>query len=277
MADSPSTHAGGTKGESAGTSQGPRTDQGLRTTEQGRCGQESLSRAPARIAGMFDSIAAHYDLLNHLLSGGIDRRWRRRAIASLDLTGTERVLDLCTGTADLAIGALTAQPPAARIVGIDFAAAMLLMGEAKLRARRMNGRVALVRGDVTRIPARDRSVDAVTIGFGIRNVENLRAVCREVHRVLRPGGRFAILEFSIPASPVFRVPYLWYFTRALPRIGRAISRDARAYDYLPASVEAFSSPAELAAILQENEFVEVEAVPLTFGIVFLYTGRRGHM
>jgi demethylmenaquinone methyltransferase / 2-methoxy-6-polyprenyl-1,4-benzoquinol methylase len=245
--------------------------------DQRRSGHESLSRAPARIAGMFDTIAARYDFLNHLLSGGIDRRWRRQAIASLGLTGTERVLDLCTGTADLAIGALTAQPPAARVVGIDFAAAMLRTGEGKLRARRMNGRAALVRGDATRIPARDRSVDAVTIGFGIRNVENLRAACREVHRVLRPGGHFAILEFSIPSAPVFRVPYLWYFTRALPRIGRAISRDTRAYDYLPASVAAFSSPAELAAILQESELVDVQAVPLTFGIVFLYTGRRGYV
>jgi demethylmenaquinone methyltransferase / 2-methoxy-6-polyprenyl-1,4-benzoquinol methylase len=276
MADGRSTPTEVTTSRPAQTTHSPGTGRGPETTDP-ELRRVCLSRAPARIAGMFDSIAARYDFLNHLLSGGIDRRWRRRAIASLGLAGSERVLDLCAGTADLAIAAVTARPPAARAVGIDFSAAMLRVGEGKLRAQRMSDRVALVRGDATRIPAGDRSVDAVTIGFGIRNVEDVPGACREVHRVLRPGGRFAILEFSIPSSPVFRVPYLWYFTRALPRIGRAVSRDTRAYDYLPASVGAFSSPAELAAILQDSGLEDVQAVPLTFGIVFLYTGRRGHV
>lgn len=223
---------------------------------------------------MFDSIAPRYDLLNHVLSAGIDRRWRRLAICSLGLTGGERVLDLCTGTADLAITARTAQPAAARVVGLDFAGAMLRAGREKLRLRRLTHTVALVRGDATRVPVADRTVDAVTIGFGIRNVENTRAACDEMHRVLKPGGRFAILEFSIPTTSCVRAAYLWYFNHVLPRIGRAISRHKAAYGYLSASVGAFASPDELVTILRSSRFIDVAAVPLTFGIVFLYTGRR---
>src|SRR5581483_5063553 len=133
-----------------------------------------------------------YDFLNHLLSAGIDTRWRKRAIASLQLTGRERVLDLCTGTADLAIAAVRAQPGARRVVGVDFAGAMLRVGRDKLAREALDSRVALVRGDATRIPAADRSVDAITIAFGIRNVEQVAAACAEMFRVLKQGGRLAI-------------------------------------------------------------------------------------
>src|SRR6202163_3895164 len=136
-----------------------------------------LSKPPARIAGMFDAIASRYDLLNHVLSAGIDWRWRRRAIRSLSLTGTERVVDLCTGTADLAIAARTARPPAAHVGGIDFAGAMLRVGYQKLQARRLTDFVTLVRGDATRIPLAEASAHAVTMAFGLRNVENTAAAC----------------------------------------------------------------------------------------------------
>jgi len=223
---------------------------------------------------MFDAIATKYDFLNHLLSAGIDRRWRRRAIRSLALTGRERVLDLCTGTGDLAIAARTARPAAARVVGVDFAAAMLRVGHDKLRRRRLTEDVALVRGDATRIPAAGASVDAVTIAFGIRNVENINAACDEIYRVLKQGGRLAVLEFSIPTTPAVRGVYLWYFNHLLPRIGRLVSRHHAAYLYLPASVGAFASPGEFVKILRQSGFVDVSAVPLTMGIVFLYTARR---
>jgi demethylmenaquinone methyltransferase/2-methoxy-6-polyprenyl-1,4-benzoquinol methylase len=240
--------------------------------------RQSVSAGPdksaPRIAGMFDAIAGRYDFLNHLLSAGIDRRWRRRAIRSLALTGRERVLDVCTGTADVAIAARTAGPPAARVVGVDFAGAMLRVGLEKLRRRRLDRDVALVRGDATRLPVAAQSVDAVTIAFGIRNVESTRAACDELHRVLRSGGRFAILEFAVPTRPGLRALYLWYFNHILPRIGRAVSRHSAAYEYLPASVSAFASPDELVTILRQSGFVDLAAVPLTFGIVFLYTGRR---
>ena len=224
---------------------------------------------------MFDAIAARYDLLNHLLSAGVDRRWRKRAIAALSLTGREQLLDLCAGTADLAITAVQAHPSAARVVGVDFAPAMLRVGREKIRQRRLSDRIALVRGDATRVPLRDGAVDAVTIGFGIRNVENVSAACDEMHRVLAPGGRLAILEFAIPATPGFRTLYLWYFNHVLPFVGRLISRDTAAYGYLPASVGAFASPEEFVTILRHHGFVDVTAARLTFGIVFLYTGRRG--
>jgi len=224
---------------------------------------------------MFDAIARRYDLLNHLLSAGIDRRWRRRAIQALSLTGRERVLDLCTGTADLAIAAVESRPSAAHVVGLDFAHEMLRAGQVKIRRRQQTDRIALVRADATRLPLDDGVVDAVTIGFGIRNVENMGAVCAEMRRVLVPGGRIGILEFAIPVTPVVRPLYLWYLERALPLIGRIISRDPAAYSYLPASIGAFASPHELVTILQQHGFEDVAATRLTFGTVILYTGKSG--
>jgi demethylmenaquinone methyltransferase/2-methoxy-6-polyprenyl-1,4-benzoquinol methylase len=236
--------------------------------------ETDLSKTPARIAGMFDAIAARYDALNHLLSAGLDKRWRRQAIASLSLTGRERVLDLCTGTADLAIAARAARPPASVVLGIDFAGAMLDVGRRKL-ARLGERRVALVRGDATRIPVGDGAVDAVTVAFGIRNVERTAAACAEMYRVLLPGGRLAILEFAIPTRPVIRTLYLWYFRSVLPRIGRAISGHGSAYRYLPESVGAFATPDEFTGFLRAAGFTQVTARPLTFGAVYLFAARRG--
>jgi len=234
-----------------------------------------LSKSPGRIAGMFDAIAPRYDFLNHLLSGGIDRHWRSRAIKSMDLTGRERVLDLCTGTADLAIAARQARPGAACVVGVDFAGAMLAIGAAKIRRAGLSREIALVRGDAMRIPVADASVDAVTIAFGIRNVEDPEVACRDIARVLKPGGRLTILEFAIPTTPLFRAAYLSYFRHILPRIGRAISGHDAAYGYLPASVGAFASPDAFMNLLRKHGFTDVSADSLTFGSVFLYKARRG--
>ena len=233
------------------------------------------SKSPARIAAMFDAIAGRYDFLNHLLSAGIDRRWRRQAIASLSLTGEERVLDVCTGTADLAMEAVRRAPSAKGVVGIDFAGAMLRVGREKIARAGLSERVFLVRGDAADLPVTPGSVDAITLAFGIRNVEDPPAACAEMRRALRPGGRIAVLEFSIPTVPGVRAAYLWYFKHVLPRIGRIISRDTGAYGYLPASVTAFASPGEFVTILRTSGFVDIAAVPLTFGIVFLYTARKG--
>ena len=233
-----------------------------------------VSKSADRIAQMFDAIAGRYDVLNHLLSAGIDRRWRRYAIRVLALTGRERVLDLCTGTGDLAIAAVRADPGAAHVAGVDFAAAMLRVGRHKVRRERLDGRIALVRGDATRIPARDGSVDAVTIAFGIRNVDDVSATCREMMRVLRPGGRIAILEFAVPETPIIGGLYLWYLHHVLPRIGRALSPSDEAYAYLPASIDAFASPDELVKTLRHAGFVDVSTVRLTFGSVCLYTAAK---
>ncbi len=233
-----------------------------------------VSKSPEKISGMFDAIAGNYDFLNHLLSAGIDKRWRARAVRSLVLSGRERVLDLCTGTGDLAIAARRASPPAQSVVGVDFSTEMLRVGLDKLRALRLEPSVTLVRGDATRIPLADGVVDGVTIGFGIRNVQNTAAACAEIHRVLRPAGRLAILEFAIPTTPLVSGAYRFYFNRVLPAIGRLISKHNAAYGYLPASVGAFASPDEFVKVLRHAGFVEVQASPLTFGIVYLYTARR---
>jgi demethylmenaquinone methyltransferase/2-methoxy-6-polyprenyl-1,4-benzoquinol methylase len=230
------------------------------------------SKSPRKIAGMFDGIAERYDFLNHLLSAGIDTRWRKRAIRSLALTGRETVLDVCTGTADLAIAAVTGG--ARRVVGVDFAGAMLRVGLDKLRRAGLDDRIALVRGDATQVPAADRSVDAVTIAFGIRNVEDVPAACAEIHRVLKPRGRLAILEFAVPTMPAFRTLYLWYLRHVLPRIGRAVSRHPGAYGYLPASIDAFETPDEFVKILRHAGFDAISADPMMLGSVILYTARR---
>ena len=224
---------------------------------------------------MFDAIAPRYDFLNHLLSAGIDCHWRRLAIRSIGLTGRERVLDLCTGTADLALAAGQARPGAARVIGVDFAGAMLTIGMEKIRRAGLDRAISLVRGDAMRIPVADASVDAVTIAFGIRNVEDPEVACRDIARVLRPGGRLVILEFAIPTAPLFRAAYLSYFRHILPRIGRAISGHDAAYGYLPASVGAFASPDTFMNLLRKHGFDEVTANSLTFGSVFLYTATRG--
>jgi len=230
-------------------------------------------KTPDRIAGMFDAIAPRYDLLNHLLSAGIDRRWRTKMIASLRLTGRETLVDVCTGTADVALEArrgANAHGTAARVLGVDFAGAMLALGLRKVRDAGEGQRVALVRGDAMRIPVPDRVADAAPVAFGVRNVQKTDVAVRELARVLRPGGRLAILEFSIPRIPGLAGLYRWYFSAVLPLIGRAISGHSGAYSYLPASVGAFPPPSEFVTLLRQSGFTDVRAVPLTFGIVYLY-------
>jgi demethylmenaquinone methyltransferase / 2-methoxy-6-polyprenyl-1,4-benzoquinol methylase len=226
----------------------------------------------ARISGMFDAIAPRYDLLNRLLSAGIDRRWRAAAIRSLNFTGRETLLDVCTGTADVALEAR--RGGAARVLGVDFAGAMLKLGLVKVRAAGEDGRIPLVRGDAMSLPARSSSVDAVTVAFGIRNVEHTEQACAEMARVLKPGGRLAILEFGVPKIPGVSALYLWYFRSVLPLIGRLISGHSGAYTYLPASVGAFPPPERFMAMLQQVGFVETHARAMTFGIVHLYTATR---
>lgn len=233
-----------------------------------------LDKAPSRIAGMFDAIASSYDLLNTVLSAGFDRRWRRQAIRSLALTGRERVLDVCAGTADVSIGAALAHPGGARVVGVDFAGAMLARGHEKIGAAGIRDRVQLIRGDAMGLPVASASVDAATIAFGIRNVQGTAQALDELMRVLRPGGRLAILEFGLPDLPGLRQLYRWYFLSVLPRIGRMISRHGGAYSYLPESVAAFPWGEDFVRLLRDAGFVEAQARPLTLGVVYLYTARR---
>jgi demethylmenaquinone methyltransferase/2-methoxy-6-polyprenyl-1,4-benzoquinol methylase len=225
---------------------------------------------------MFDAIAPRYDLLNHVLSAGMDRAWRERAVDALALPDHARVLDLCTGTGDLALAAV-ASGRGASVVGVDFAAEMLRFGLTKVRAASLESRIRLVRGDAARIPVGDATCDAATIGFGIRNVAEPERALAEIARVLKPGGRLAILEFGQPRVPGVRTVYSWYFRYMLPLVGRLISKHQSAYSYLPASVGTFPPPAEFSKILAATGFSHVQAVPLTFGIVYLFIAERDRL
>jgi demethylmenaquinone methyltransferase/2-methoxy-6-polyprenyl-1,4-benzoquinol methylase len=233
-----------------------------------------IDKTPDRIAGMFDAIAGRYDLLNHLLSGGMDWWWRTRAVRALRLTGNETVLDLCTGTGDLAIALSRRRGGAGRVVGIDFAARMLAQAARKLASRGLNRRIGLVRGDAMRVPLPGASVDAAAIAFGIRNVEDPRRALAELHRVVRSGGRIAILEFGMPTLPGLGPLYRWYFRCVLPWIGRVVSRHDSAYAYLPASVGAFPSGEGFRELLDAAGFVDTTATGMLLGIVYLYSGTR---
>jgi demethylmenaquinone methyltransferase/2-methoxy-6-polyprenyl-1,4-benzoquinol methylase len=230
-------------------------------------------KTPARIANMFDAIAPRYDLLNHVLSAGMDRGWRNRAIDALSLPEHARVLDVCTGTGDLALAAVS-RGQGVTVIGVDFAAEMLRLGLAKVRTAERQRQIRLVRGDAARIPVGDATCDAATIGFGIRNVAEPERALAEIARILMPGGRLAILEFGQPRIPGIRTLYAWYFRYLLPLVGRAISKHQSAYSYLPASVGTFPPPSEFAQTLAATGFSHVQAVPLTFGIVYLFVAQR---
>ncbi|MGH9383901.1 MAG: bifunctional demethylmenaquinone methyltransferase/2-methoxy-6-polyprenyl-1,4-benzoquinol methylase UbiE [Vicinamibacterales bacterium] len=237
-------------------------------------GEAQPDKSPARIAGMFDAIAGRYDLLNTVLSAGLDRHWRRQAVATLALTGRETMLDVCTGTADLAIAAARRAGGAGRVVGVDFSGSMLARGLEKVRAKALHDRIQLIRGDAMKLPVATASVDAITVAFGIRNVQHTETACAELLRVLKLGGRLAILEFGLPVAPAVRPLYLWYFRNVLPRIGRVVSKHSAAYSYLPESVGTFPWGADFARLLSGTGFSQVQSRPLTFGIVYLYSARK---
>jgi len=231
--------------------------------------------APERAAvrSMFDRIAPRYDLLNRVLSGGTDVRWRRRAVDFLEMPPPVRVLDLCTGTADLLIEAVRRDPRNSGL-GVDLSHAMLVRGAGKLARGGHATRTALAGGDGERLPVRDGRFDGALVAFGIRNVGDPVAAMREVRRALRPGGRFVVLEFSMPGG-VFGAAYRCYFRHVLPRLGGLVSGDASAYAYLPASVARFPTPDAFAELMREGGFEDVRWQPLTGGIACLHRGEKG--
>ncbi len=228
------------------------------------------SRKREQVRDMFTRIAPRYDLLNHLLSLNVDRWWRRETVRRLGWEAHPEgtYLDLCAGTLDLA--ATLAREPGfrGRVVGADFALPMLQQGRGK------SDRVEPLNADALLLPFRDAMFDGATIGFGIRNVADLDAGLREAARILKPGGRLVILEFTVPRWQPLRSLYLFYFRRVLPLIGRLLSKHTTAYDYLPASVLAFPEPDALAERMLTAGFTEVRYIRKTGGICAIHVGTR---
>ena len=222
------------------------------------------------VEAMFDAIAPRYDFLNRLLSFGIDRLWRKRAVAMLRADRPRRILDVATGTADLAIEALALHPQ--KVVGVDLSEEMLERGRRKLHRLGADDRVMLQRGDAERLPFSDAQFDAALVAFGVRNFEDLGRGLGEIRRVLRPGGAVVVLEFSKPRAFPVKQLYDAYSRYVLPRIGQAVSGSEGAYRYLPASVAAFPDGPDFLQRLRAAGFADVRWSPLTFGIASLYKG-----
>lgn len=220
---------------------------------------------------MFDRIAPRYDLLNHVLSLDIDKLWRRRVVAEVARSAPREVLDVATGTGDLALG-MARRMPECRITGVDLSERMLAEARRKAAARKLDDRTTFEQGDAEHLAAADGAFDAVTVAFGVRNFGDLDAGLRELARVTRPGGRAVILEFSQPRNRVIRALYGFYAGHILPRIGGAVSRDRQAYDYLPASVQAFPAPEAFCSRMLHAGFAEVRVRSLSCGIAHIYIG-----
>ena len=238
--------------------------------------QHQSSSTPSRTAvwKMFDRIAHRYDLLNRLLSFGQDVVWRKRVARHLPELTEMHILDIATGTGDLLITLHQHNGKVASGVGIDLAEKMLAFGQKKLVQRRLNNVLALQIGDAMDIPFPEASFHAVTIAFGIRNVEQVEKALAEMFRVLKPGGRALILEFSLPENILFRKLYLFYFRHILPRIGGLISGDSIAYRYLNQTVESFPYGNEFCDLMRAAGFRQVKHTPLTFGIATIYQGDK---
>lgn len=225
-----------------------------------------------QMARMFNNISHRYDFLNHLLSLGIDKLWRRTAIAFLKPLQPRQILDVATGTGDFAIQALSLKPE--KIIGVDISEGMLSMGRKKLVKLNLSDKIELLRGDSENLLFPDNTFDAATVGFGVRNFEDLEKGLAEIRRVLRPGAMLVVLEFSRPRKFPMRQLYNFYFKNILPGLGRLISNDKSAYTYLPESVAVFPDGTDFENILKKVGFKETACKPLTFGISSVYTARK---
>lgn len=226
-----------------------------------------------QVQKMFSDIAPRYDLLNRWLSCGQDQYWRKRAVTRLSPQAGERFLDIATGTADVALEIIRNVPKgAAQVVGMDFSEKMLELAQQKIDFQDRAHSIRLESGSAESLPFEDNYFDGTTTAFGIRNFSDVSRSLREMHRVLKPGGRCVILEFSLPRNSILNALYRFYFEWLLPKVGRLISKHPSAYTYLPKTVASFPVRKEFSSLMEQAGFMNVTHQELTFGIVILYTG-----
>ncbi|MEM9328871.1 MAG: bifunctional demethylmenaquinone methyltransferase/2-methoxy-6-polyprenyl-1,4-benzoquinol methylase UbiE [Bacteroidota bacterium] len=234
--------------------------------------KEQQGSKKEQVAQMFDNISGRYDFLNHFLSLGIDIIWRKRAIKEIKPLKPTLVLDVATGTGDFAIEALAAGPE--KVIGVDISEGMLEVGRKKMVKKKLDDRIEMVSGDSEGLRFEDNKFDAVIVAFGVRNFENLEQGLKDMYRVLRPGGKVVVLEFSKPKTFPFKQLYNFYFKYILPFIGKTISKDDAAYTYLPDSVKEFPDGQNFLNILSRIGFQSTQCIPQTFGISSIYTGSK---
>ena len=234
--------------------------------------KEDHAAKKQQVARMFNSISRRYDLLNHLLSAGVDLYWRKRAISRLRTLKPKLILDVATGTGDFAVEAISLKPE--KIIGVDISEGMLEIARTKIREKNLDSRISLMQGDSENLPFPENMFDAVIVAFGVRNFENLGKGLADMFRVMKPGGKAVILEFSKPDRFPFKEFYGFYFRYIVPVVGRWVSRDPAAYNYLPESVHAFPRGTAFLNIMSEAGFRETTCTRLTFGICSIYTGTK---
>lgn len=234
-------------------------------------GSEDRSKKE-EVAEMFNNISGKYDFLNHFLSLGIDKIWRKKAVRELKPIQPKRILDIATGTGDFALELLKLDPE--KIIGLDISSGMLEVGREKMKKRKVDHVIEMVLGDSENIPYEDHYFDALTVAFGVRNFENLEKGLSEMLRVLRPGGKAVILEFSKPKKFPVKQTFGFYSKYVIPFLGRSISKDDKAYAYLPESVEAFPEGKDFTDILEKLGYQEIKARTVSGGIATIYCGTK---
>lgn len=226
-----------------------------------------------QVRDMFNNIAVRYDFLNRMLSLGIDKGWRKKAIKLINNKTPLHILDVATGTGDLAIEMVKTYPQA-QVKGLDLAVKMLNIGEEKAEKLSINEQIDFIEGDAENLPFEDNTFDAITVAFGVRNFEDPGKGLKEMNRVLKPGGQLIVLEFSKTRFPLFDTLFNFYFKYILPQIGRLISKDGKAYKYLYDSVQAFPSGQAFTDLLTQSGYQSNKHIPLTFGVCSIYYGEK---
>lgn len=225
-----------------------------------------------QVEQMFDNISENYDGLNRVISFGTDIKWRKKVVAAVAANNPDSILDIATGTGDLAIQ--MAKTGASRIVGLDLSEGMLKVGRKKIALKDLTPRIEMIQGDSENLPFEDNSFDAITVAFGVRNFENLEKGLEEIYRVLKPGGIFVVLETSVPTKFPYKQGYRFYSNIILPAIGKIFSKDKSAYSYLSESAANFPYAAAFNNILKKIGFINVEDLPQTFGVSSIYIASK---